>query len=179
MGKNVLILSGSPRKNGNSDILCNQFLKGAQESGNNAEKIFICDKNINYCIGCGACFGNPNYCSQKDDMGQILEKMIKANVIVMATPIYFYTMDGQMKTLIDRCCSAYTEMINKEFYFIMTMADDEKSRMDRTIEEFRGFTSCLKNPKEKGIIFGTNVWKVGEIQKSSAMNEAYQMGKSV
>lgn len=82
------------------------------------------DKKINYCTGCGTCLNEGKRCPQKDDMSEILEKMIAADVIVMATPVYFYTMCAQMKTLIDRTCSRYTEIRNKEFYFIVTAADN-------------------------------------------------------
>ena len=99
MSKNILILSGSPRKGGNSDILCDRFMEGARASGHRAEKVFLRDKNIGYCIGCEACHQNNGVCVQKDDMAEILGKMIAADVIVMATPVYFYTMDAQMKTL--------------------------------------------------------------------------------
>lgn len=115
MSKNILILSGSPRKGGNSDILCDRFMEGARESGHRAEKVFLRDKNIGYCIGCEACHQNNGVCVQKDDMAEILGKMIAADVIVMATPVYFYTMDAQMKTLIDRCVARYTEISNKAF----------------------------------------------------------------
>ena len=178
MSKKVLALSASPRKGGNSDLLCDEFVKGALEAGFQAEKINVNDKKIGYCTGCGACFNRGKSCSQKDDMSEILEKMIAADVIVMATPVYFYTMNGQMKTLIDRTCSRYTEINEKDFYFIVTAADGNKQKMERTLEEFRGFTSCLENPKEKGVIFGTGVWHKGEILGSQAMIQAYQMGKA-
>jgi multimeric flavodoxin WrbA len=112
-------------------------------------------------------------------MAEILEKMIAADVIAMATPVYFYTMCGQMKTLIDRTCSRYTEIRNKEFYFIVTAADGSRRAMERTLEEFRGFTSCLKGAKEKGIIYGTGAWNRGEIKDKPAMKEAYESGKAV
>ncbi|MDO4545182.1 MAG: flavodoxin family protein [Bacillota bacterium] len=180
MSKKVLILSSSPRKNGNSDILCDQFAKGAAEAGNDVEKIFLADRKINYCIGCGACVSNKGVCSQdkKDDAAEILDKMVKADVIVMATPVYFYTMAGQMKTLIDRCCSRYTMMNDKELYFIATAAVNSKPALERTFEEFRGFTSCLENPVEKGLVYGIGTWNKGEIRDTEAMKEAYEMGKS-
>jgi multimeric flavodoxin WrbA len=112
-------------------------------------------------------------------MAEVLEKMIAADVIAMATPVYFYTMCGQMKTLIDRTCARYTEISNKEFYFIVTAADDSKPAMKRTIEEFRGFTYCLDDPKEKGVIYGTGAWNKGEIKATQAMKEAYEMGKNI
>lgn len=177
MSKNVLILSASPREGGNSDLLCDEFLKGSRDAGNKAEKIFLKNKNIGYCTGCGVCFGGKP-CSQKDDMGEVLEKMIDADVIVMATPVYFYAMNGQMKTLIDRTCARYQEISNKEFYFIVAAADGSKALMQRTIEEFRGFTYCLSNPKEKGIVYGTGAWQMGDIKGKPAMSEAYTLGKN-
>lgn len=125
MSKNVLVISASPRKGGNSDTLCDEFIRGAQESGNQAEKIFLASKNIKYCIGCGVC-NTTHRCVQKDDMAEILDKMVEADVIVLATPVYFYTMDAQMKTLIDRTVPRYTEIQNKDFYFIVAAADNGK-----------------------------------------------------
>jgi len=107
-------MSASPRKGGNSDLLCDQFLLGAQEAGHRVEKIFLRDKTINLCIACDACQGNGGRCIHQDDMVEILDKMIRADVIVMATPVYFYTMNGQMKTLIDRTYARYTKISNKE-----------------------------------------------------------------
>jgi multimeric flavodoxin WrbA len=179
MSKKVLILSASPRKGGNSNLLCDQFMLGAEETGNQAEKIFLRDKTINYCTGCGTCLNRGESCPQKDDMPEVLEKMIAADVIVMATPVYFYTMNGQMKTLIDRTCSRYTEINDKEFYFIATAADDNKQAMERTFEGFRGFTSCLEGANEKGVIYGTGAWNIGDIKGSKAMEQAYEMGKAV
>lgn len=179
MNKKVLILSSSPRKGGNSDLLCDQFISGAQETGHHTEKIFLKDKKINYCTGCGTCIDRKKNCSQKDDMAEILDKMVEADVIVMATPVYFYTMCGQLKTLIDRTCARYTELSNKEFYFIVTAADDSIPAMERTVEEFRGFTYCLDGPEEKGIIYGIGAWNKGEINGKPAMKEAYQSGLSV
>jgi multimeric flavodoxin WrbA len=179
MTKKVLVLSASPRKGGNSDLLCEEFIKGARQAGNHAEKIFLKIKKINYCIGCGVCQENGGKCVQKDDMAEVLDKMIAADVIVMATPVYFYTMNAQMKTLIDRTCSRYTEIKNKDFYFIVAAADTSKKAMERTLEGFRAFTSCLTRSKEKGVIYGTGAWKIGDIKKSKAMTQAYEMGKKV
>lgn len=81
--KKVLILSGSPRRNGNSDTLCDRFALGATEAGHTVEKIFLKDKKIGYCTGCGYCF-NAHKCSQKDDMTEIIEKMLEADVLVFA-----------------------------------------------------------------------------------------------
>lgn len=177
--KNVLIISASPRKNGNSDILCDRFAQGASESGHKAEKVFITSKNIGYCSGCGVC-NSTHQCVQKDDMAEILDKMVNSDVIVLATPVYFYSMDGQMKTLIDRTVPRYTEIRNKDFYFIMAAADTEKENLRRTMETFRGFTEdCLDGAREAGIIYGTGAWQAGEIKATPAYDEAYEMGKHI
>ena len=179
MGKSVLVLSSSPRKGGNSDVLCDQFVLGAKESGHSAEKIFLKDKKINYCTGCGTCIDKVKPCPQKDDMAEVLDKMVSSDVIVMATPVYFYTMCAQMKTLIDRTCARYTHINNKEFYFILTAADSSKKLMERTVEEFRGFTYCLDGAEEKGIVLGTGAWNKGDIFDKPAMKQSFEMGKMV
>lgn len=177
--KNVLIISASPRKKGNSDILCERFAQGAEEIGHKVEKVFLASQNIGYCRGCGVC-NNTHKCVQKDDMVGILDKMVTADVIVLATPVYFYSMDGQMKTFIDRTVPRYTEISNKDFYFIMTAADMEKANLERTMETFRGFTEdCLEGAREAGIIYGVGAWNVGEIKDTPAYDEAYAMGKEV
>lgn len=179
MAKRVLIISSSPRRHGNSDRLCDEFMRGAQESGNEVEKIVLGDYHINYCTGCSVCsmFGKP--CPQKDDAAALVQKMIDADVIVMATPVYFYTMSAQMKTLIDRTCARYLEITNKEFYFIVAAAETDRAMMERTIDGFRGFLDCLENPKECGVVYGVGAWKVGEIDDKPAMKEAYEMGRKL
>jgi multimeric flavodoxin WrbA len=179
VSKKVLVLSSSPRRGGNSDLLCDQFISGAKEKGNDVEKIFLKDKKINYCTGCQTCINRKGTCTQKDDMTEVLGKMVEADVIVMATPVYFYTMCGQMKTLIDRTCARYTEITGKDFYFIVTAADNSQPAMERTIEEFRGFTYCLDDANEKGILYGTGAWERGEIKGMPAMVQAYKLGMSV
>jgi multimeric flavodoxin WrbA len=178
MSKQVLVLSSSPRKNANSNTLCDQFAKGALEANHQVKKVRLQERNINYCNGCSGC-EKTGRCLQQDDMAQILDDMVAADVIVMATPVYFYTMCAQMKTLIDRTVARYMELANKEFYFIVTAADNNKAALERTIEGFRGFTFCLDGAQEKGIIYGTGAWRAGDIMESQAMQQAYEMGKAV
>ena len=97
----------------------------------------------------------------------------------MATPVYFYTMSAQMKTLIDRCCGLYTQMNDKEFCFLVTAADEDRHALQRTIDTFQGFLDCLANPRIKGVVYGTGVWHVGEIAGTLAMREAYELGRSL
>ena len=178
MAKQVLIISASPRKRGNSDLLCDQFMKGAKGSGHKVEKIFLGEKKIEYCTGCGSC-ADTHECVQDDDMGEILEKLVQSDVIVLATPVYFYTMNGQMKTFIDRIAPRYTEISGKEFYFIVSAADGNKKAMEPTLQGFRAFLSCLDDPVEKGIVYGVGAWNIGDIKEKKAMTQAYEMGKGI
>lgn len=157
MNRKILVLSGSPRVGGNSDILCDQFIKGAEESGSLLEKVYVNKQSIAGCMACYAC-RKSGVCIQKDDMKNILDKMVESDVIVMATPVYFYTMDGQMKTLIDRTLPRYKEIRNKDFYFIATAAAG-KDLIERTIDGFKGFTDCLTGAHIKGVIYGAGAWE--------------------
>jgi multimeric flavodoxin WrbA len=177
MSKQILILSSSPRKGGNSDTLCAEFARGAEEAEHKVERVFLGEKKIGYCTACEACRGTGK-CAKKDDAAAILDAMVAADVIVMASPVYFYSMCAQMKTLIDRTVARYTEISNKEFYLIATAAATSKGALERTIEGFRGFLDCLDGAKEKGAIYGTGAWGVGEIRSSRAMQQAYTMGRN-
>lgn len=175
--KKVLIISASPRKGGNSDLLCDQFLKGALEAGHQAEKVRLSEQKINYCLGCGAC-NTTHACVQKDDMEPLLEKTLQADVIVLATPVYFYSMNGQLKTFIDRLVPRYTDIKDKDFYFIVAAADDNKKNMVRTLEALRGLTEdCLEGSREKGVLYGVGAWGKGEVKDTPAYEQAYRMGK--
>ena len=176
--KKVLILSGSPRKGGNSDTLCDEFMKGAIEVGNEVEKIFVAGKNIGYCKACYAC-KDTGVCVIKDDMAEVLQKMLDADVIVLSSPVYFYSISAQLKAVIDRTVARWLEFRDKEFYYIMTAAEDEKHTMDCTLECFRGLAACLEGSKEMGVIYAKGVYERGEIDGTKFMTEAYEMGKSV
>lgn len=176
--KKVLILSGSPRKNGNSDLLCDEFMKGAAEAGHQVEKIRVADKNIGYCRACYACKGT-GICAIKDDMAEVLQKMIDADVLVLASPVYFYSIDAQLKAFIDRSVARWLEVKDKEFYYIMTAADEEKASMETTLACFRGYADCVEGAKEMGVVYGTGVYEKGKVKDTKAMQEAYEMGLRV
>lgn len=176
MSKHILILSGSPRKNGNSDLLCESFRKGALEAGHQVEKIRVAEKNIGFCRGCYAC-KDTGICAVRDDMAGVLQKIIDADVLVLASPVYFYSIDAQLKAVIDRTVARWQEVKNKELYYIMTAADGERASMETTLACFRGYADCIEGAEEKGVIYGTGVYEKGEITGTEAMREAYEMGK--
>ena len=175
MKKKVLIISSSPRAEGNSEILCNHFKKGAEEAGHQVEQIALRDKHIQYCNGCGVC-AEQQPCPLQDDAAEIVQKMIDANIIVLATPVYFCMMSAQMKTLIDRCCARYTEIKDKDFYYILTAAEDDEEDIQSAIDGFRAFLTCLDTPTEQPYICGLGVHKKGEIENTDVCKEAYLRG---
>lgn len=181
MTKKVLILSSSPRRGGNTDTLCDEFMHGASATGNTVEKIFLRDKTIHYCTGCSTCSLQKQSCPLKDDAAGIIDKMLSADVIVLGTPVYFYAMSAQLKTFLDRCCGLYTKMRNKEFYFIAAGAEGDEGResLMRVFDNLMGFVDCLENPVVKGKILATGVWHAGEIKGNPAMTEAYAMGSNL
>lgn len=178
MKKKVLILSGSPRKGGNSDLLCDEFMRGALESGNTVEKIRVAEKNVGCCKACYYCKNSNGKCVIKDDMSEILQKMIDADVLVLASPVYFYSIDAQLKAVIDRTVARWLEVKNKEFYYIVTMADEEISSAETTLACFRGYADCVEGAVEKGVIIGNGAYEKGEIKREKT-EEAYAMGKNV
>ncbi len=175
MNKKVIILSASPRNGGNSDLLCDQFLRGAQDAGHNVEKIFLRNEKINYCTGCGNCT-DTGKCVQKDSMNEILAKMVDADVLVFSTPVYFYTMCGQLKTLIDRTVPRYSELKGKA-YLIATCADPQQDAVEGTLADYKNFLRMTPDLTDAGHIFGFNAWAKGDILGNPAVMQAYEAGK--
>ena len=178
MSRKVLILSGSPRKNGNSDILCDEFMRGALESGHEVEKVRVIEKNIAYCKGCGVC-QQTGRCVTDDDMTEVLQKMIDADVIVLASPIYFFTVSAPLKTLLERTFARGKEVRDKEFYYLLSYADGSPADADIAVSCFRGYAACVKGAEEKGILLGMGVYEKGEIRNTGKPEEAYEMGKQI
>lgn len=178
MSKRVLILSGSPRKGGNSDLLCDELARGAREAGNEVEKIRVAEKSIGFCRACYAC-KNTGKCVIEDDMAEVLQKLIDCDVLVLASPVYFYSVDAQLKAVIDRTVARWTEVKSKELYYIVTAADGENVSAETTLACFRGYADCVEGAREMGVIYGMGVYEKGEIKNHPAMLEAYNMGRSI
>ncbi len=174
----VLAISSSPRKGGNSDVLCDEFLKGAAEQGHQVEKIRLATKKIAPCLACYGC-ADTHICVRNDDMAEVLDALKAADVIVLASPVYFYSICAQMKTMIDRCMSDYGAIQNKRFYLIVTAADPQHCAADETLADFRGYLRCLPGAVEAGVIFGTGTWDKGDVYRHPSLAEAYEMGRSV
>ena len=145
----------------------------------NARTIKLVSLRVRHiCRACYAC-KETGVCAIKDDMAEVLQKMINADVIVLASPVYFYSVDAQLKALIDRTVARWLDVKDKEFYYIVTAADEEIQSAETTLNCFRGYADCVEGAKEKGIIYGIGVYEKGEIKDTKAMAEAYEMGKNV
>lgn len=179
--KKILIISASPAKDGNTDLLAGEFKRGAEEAGHKVEQVFLRQKNIGYCRACNYCKRpeTSGICAFKDDMAELMEQFRAADVIVLATPVYYYNVNAQMKTFIDRTYADFMNLKNKEFYFILACADPSAESIDAAVNALRGFTVCLDNAMEKGIIYGVNAGAHGSVRDAKAMYEAYEMGKGV
>ena len=176
--KNVLIISSSYRKNGNSQALCEQFALGAEEAGNQVILIRLAEKKIGFCRACDGCMRNGGNCVQKDDMTELLKLFQKADVLVLATPIYFYGITAQMKTFIDRTYPIWQHLGEKEVYYIIS-AGLGKDIIDRSLGDLDGFVEHLEKYHIKGKIYAADVMDAGLVKGTSLMQDAYCMGKSV
>lgn len=172
----VLVIHASPRAKGNSDLLCDAFIRGAEESGYSAEKISLREKEIHPCRACYACF-KTGRCVQNDDMAGILQKAEAADVLVLASPTYFLTMSGQMKVFIDRLLPKWQGLGGKEAYVIVT-GHDGKQGLKRNADDL-ALTLENLGDRVRQIIWGERVWQKGEVLGTKAMEEAYRAGKQV
>lgn len=179
MSKKVLIISTSPRKGGNSETLADEFARGAKEAGNIVEKVSLYDKTIGFCKGCLACLKRGR-CVIQDDAVEIAGKMHEADVLVFATPVYYYSISGQLKTMLDRANPLYdTDYAFTKVYLLATAAEAEVSAVEGSIKAVQGWVDCFNRCKLADTIFAGGVEGVGEIAGHPALEKAYQAGKEV
>ena len=178
--KKVLIISGSPRKNGNTAALVERFAAGAADAGHEVEIIHLQEQKIGYCVNCNYCRNNKTDCVIDDDARKIVAKALDSDVIVLATPVYFYNVTAQMKTLIDRFFAReheFTERPEKDCYYLITNAGYD-FHQDSTVAVLDGFVKCLRNVKVKGKVQASRVMNLGDIGNNEHLAEAYEMGKN-
>ena len=180
MNKNVLVISTSLRNGGNSDTLAEELIRGAKDAGNNVKKISLEGKTIGFCKGCLVC-QKTQECVIKDDAVNIAQKVKDADTIVFATPIYYYEMSGQMKTLLDRLNPLFpSDYSFREVYLIASAADSNKEAMDAAVEGLQGWIACFNKAKLSGVIRGVGVTDIGDVKHhEKLMSEAYEMGKAI
>lgn len=179
MSKKVLVISTSLRKNSNSEKLAEAFASGAEDAGNAVEFLSLKDKTIAFCEGCMACH-KLGRCVIDDDANMIARKMYEAEVIAFATPIYYYEMSGQMKTMIDRANSLYdSDYKFTDIYMLTTAAEDEPEVPNRAIGGLTGWIDCFDRAHLSGSVFAGGVNESGTIKGHSALKKAYEMGNCI
>ena len=180
MSKRILVLSTSPRIGGNSETLADVFIKGAEEAGHETKKICLYDKKIEFCKGCLGC-QTTGKCILRDDAERIIAQMKAMDVLVFATPIYFYEMSGQKKTLLDRTNPLFpAEYEFRDIYLLATSADEEESSMEAAVKGLEGWISCFEKSRLAGVVRGTGADKKGAIEEcGEALSAAYEMGRNV
>ena len=178
--RNVLILSTSPRKNSNSEALANAFAEGAATHGNHAEIISLRGKDMRFCQGCFVC-QKTGKCVIRDDMPEIVQKMEQADVLVFATPIYYYEMSGQMKTLLDRMNPLYSSDYKfRNVYMLSVAAEGEDFVPQKAVSGLQGWVDCFEKAELAGSLFCGGINDPGEAAgKTEAQQEAYGFGKAL
>ena len=179
MGKKVLILSSSPRKGGNSETLAAAFAKGAQEAGNQVETVYLREKQFGFCKGCLAC-QKLGHCVIKDDAVEISAKMHDADALVFVTPVYYYSVSGQLKTMLDRANPLFdTDYAFTKAYLLATAAEDGPETVAGSERTVQGWVDCFPRCELAGTVFAGGVTDVGEIAGHPALEKARQMGKEI
>ena len=180
MSKKVLILSTSPRRGSNSEALAEAFAGGAREAGHEVGLIALSGKDLRFCQGCFAC-QKTGKCVIKDDMQEIVPKMEQADVLVFATPIYYYEMSGQMKTLLDRGNPLFVSDYRfRDVYLLASAAEDEDFVPQRAVSGLEGWIECFPKARLAGTVFGGGVTETGEMKNHpEKLREAFALGSQV
>ena len=177
--KRVIVISTSLRRGSNSDMLADRFVEGAEAAGNNVEKIALTGKDIQFCKGCLAC-QQLGRCVIQDDVNDIMTKVLAADVVAWATPIYYYEMSGQMKTLIDRMNAMYPQDYKfRDVYLLSTAAEDEEETPKRAETGLTGWIDCYPKSRLAGTLFCGGVNDPNAIEGNRKLQEAFELGKNV
>ncbi len=177
--KKIIVISTSLRHGSNSDLLADYFIEGAKSSGNEVEKISLIGKKIQFCKGCFGCH-NQGRCVIDDDVNDILIKVLNADVVVWVTPIYYYEMSGQMKTLIDRLNGMFNQDYKfRDVYFLSTAADKEEETPKRAEAGLTGWIDCYPKCRLAGTLFCGGVNEAREIKGNAKLQEAFELGRNV
>ena len=176
---NILILSGSPRKNGNTDLLVEAFAKGASEK-HHVEVVSVHDYKVNPCMGCNACFTSEgNTCVQKDDMPLIYGKLANADMLVIASPVYFYGLSAQLKAIIDRCHNPIRDSFHiKKAALILVGAASLPELFDSILAQYQLCISYF-HIEDMGHVLVRGAKEKGGVRVTKALEEAEALGRAV
>ena len=176
---NIIILVGSMRKNGNTALLAKSFAKGAAIN-NNVEIVSVSVYKVNPCIGCNSCFTRENgQCFQNDDMVQIYEKLKNADIVVIASPVYFYGISAQLKAIVDRLHTPMRNLFHiKKLWLLLVGAAQLPNLFDPVIMQYQMILDFFKL-KSIGTVLVRGVKDISDIEGHTALKEAYELGISI
>lgn len=179
MCKKVLIISSSPRKGGNSETLAASFAKGAQDAGHSTQTVYLREKKFGFCKGCLSCL-KVGHCVINDDAVEVAAKMHDADVLVFATPVYYYSVSGQLKTMLDRANPLYdSDYAFTKVYLLATAAEDAPYVVEGAVKAVQGWVDCFGRCTLADTIFAGGVNGVGDISGHPALEKAYRAGKEI
>ena len=176
----VLVITTSLRARSNSDILAERLIAGAKDAGHDVELIGLKGKTVKFCIGCLAC-QKTQKCVLKDDAVEIAEKVRNADTLVFVTPIYYYEMSGQMKTLLDRMNPLYpSDYKFRRVYLLSVAAEDEETTPQKAVNGLQGWVDCFEKAEFAGSLFCGGLNDSGEAAgRKDELDEAYEFGKKL
>ena len=181
MSKNILILTGSPRQGGNSDILADAFTKGAEKSGNAVRRFETARKSIKGCMACNSCFSKGKACVYDDDFDELAPMLEWADLLVFATPLYWFTFPVQLKAAIDKLYSfliAEKEWKIKKGILLVCGADENLDGYAGIVKSYELMLDCLKWG-DAGQIIAVNVTEKGDVLKTDFPSQAEQLGAGI
>lgn len=177
MSKYIVVLVGSPRKNGNTEILADAFIKGAISEGNTVKKICLGEKKISPCVDCKYCYRNDGQCILQDDMDEVYTQMMKADAIVFASPVYFYGFSAQMKSVIDRLHNPVRDKFKiKDAALLSVCADEGQEVFQPMLVTYQAIIKYL-DWKDVGQVLIDGVEDKGTIADHENLKEAELLGK--
>ena len=177
--KKILIVSASPRKNSNSEALALAFAEGAKGAGHQVDFVSLRGKDVNFCRGCFVCQEKLR-CVIRDDADEIRQKALQADVLVFATPIYYYEMSGQLKTLLDRLNPLFpSDYAFRDVYLLTAAAEDEEHVPQRAVSGLEGWVECFERARLAGTVFMGGVTAAGENPEHPALKQAALLGKGI
>lgn len=173
---NILVLTGSPRKNGNSNTLAEHFIKGAEEAGHAVNRFDAAQKNVHACIACNSC-GMNGPCVFKDDFETVRELIIPADLVAFATPMYYFGISTQLKAVIDRFYAINGDIhVSKKAVLLMTYANGSPREASPILTHYEVLLEYL-GWQDAGRIVAPGVWPVGAINGTPFPERAYELGK--
>ena len=175
----IVVLESSPNKNGSSNLLAENFIRGAEETGHSVQVVDVAHANIHPCTGCIHC-GYEGPCVQKDDMETIRRQILEADMMVFVTPLYYYGMTAQLKTLIDRFCAFNSSIQSKHMKSaLLTVAWNSADwTFDAPEAHYKALVRYL-NLKDMGTVLGYGCGAPSMTRSSRYPEKAYSLGKSL